>query len=70
VVVDGFKTPLAGPAPDDPSPMDIAHTGKLVLVDGAGRIRGYYDSTEMGLDEVYNRAQHVLRQQREQGPGR
>jgi cytochrome oxidase Cu insertion factor (SCO1/SenC/PrrC family) len=45
--------------------MDIAHTGKLVLVDGSGRIRGYYDSDEMGLDEVYNRAQHVLRQQRD-----
>jgi hypothetical protein len=36
-----------------------------VLVDGSGRIRGYYDSDEMGLDEVYNRAQHVLSQQRE-----
>jgi protein SCO1 len=65
LVVDGFKTPLASPAPERPEPMDIAHTGKLVLVDGSGRIRGYYDSTELGLDEVYNRAQHVLRQQRE-----
>jgi len=39
-----------------------------VLVDGSGRIRGYYGTDEMGLDEVYNRAQHVLRQQREAAP--
>jgi protein SCO1/2 len=68
LVVDGFKTPLGEPAPVSPEPMDIAHTGKLVLVDGLGRIRGYYDSTELGLDEVYNRAQHVLRQEREGSP--
>ena len=65
LVVDGFKTPLAAPAPEAPGPIDIAHTGKLVLVDGLGRIRGYYDSNELGLDEVYNRAQHVLSQERE-----
>lgn len=70
LVVDGFKTPLAKPPPGGPGPVDIAHTGKLVLVDGAGRIRGYYASDEMGLDEVYNRAQHVLRQERESKPPR
>jgi len=64
LVVDGFKTPLDKPPPGGAEPMDIAHTGKLVLVDGTGHVRGYYDTTEMGLDEVYNRAQHVLRQQR------
>jgi len=70
LVVDGFKTPLVSPPPDGPQPIDIAHTGKLVLVDGSGRIRGYYGTDEMGLDEVYNRAQHVLRQQREgKAPG-
>jgi protein SCO1/2 len=65
LVVLGFKTPLGEPPPEAPEPMDIAHTGKLVLVDAHGRIRGYYDSNELGLDEVYNRAQHVLRQERE-----
>lgn len=65
LVVDGFKTPDV-PAPSGgASPMDIAHTGKVVLVDGEGRVRGYYDSDASGLDEVFNRAQHVLRQQRE-----
>jgi len=64
-VIEGFKTPLVTPPPGGPEPIDIAHTGQLVLVDGAGRIRGYYGSDEMGLDEVFNRAQHVLREQRE-----
>jgi len=65
LAVDGFKTPLIAPKPQGVEPIDIAHSGKLVLVDGAGRIRGYYGTDEMGLDEVYNRAQHVLREQRE-----
>lgn len=68
LVVSGFKTPVEPAPPGGAEPMDIAHTGKLVLVDGAGRIRGYYDSNELGLDEVYNRAQHVLRQERTAKP--
>jgi protein SCO1/2 len=65
LVVDGFKTPVVSAPPEGVEPLDIAHTGKLVLVDGSGRVRGYYGSDEMGLDEVFNRAQHVLRQERE-----
>ncbi len=65
LAVDGFKTPMEPPPAGIAAPIDIAHTGKLVLVDGRGRIRGYYDSDETSLDEVYNRAQHVLRQDRE-----
>lgn len=65
LVVDGFKTPMVKAPEGGAEPIDIAHTGKLVLVDGSGRIRGYYGSDEMGLDEVFNRAQHVLRQERE-----
>jgi protein SCO1/2 len=63
VVVDGFKAPLEAAPVTPASPMDIAHTGKVVLVDGSGGIRGYYDTTDLGLDEVFNRAQHVLKQQ-------
>ena len=48
----------AAPAAGD-GLIDIAHTGKVVLVDGTGGIRGYYGTDEMGLDEVYNRAQRV-----------
>jgi cytochrome oxidase Cu insertion factor (SCO1/SenC/PrrC family) len=65
LVVDGFKTPDLPVPQGEAAAMEIAHTGKLVLVDGSGRIRGYYGSDELGLDEVFNRAQHVLRQEQE-----
>jgi protein SCO1/2 len=43
---------------------DIPHTTKVVLVDGSGHIRGYYDTDESGLDEVFYRSQHVLEEMR------
>jgi len=60
VVVDGFKTPLVPATATLAGPIEIAHTGKVVLVDGSGGIRGYYDSDDIGLDEVFNRAQDLL----------
>lgn len=39
--------------PDDPSPAGITHGSHLVLVDGAARIRGYYDPDTPGdMDRV------------------
>lgn len=55
--VDGFHVP--GFEAAYRSEGDIPHTTKVVLVDGQGRIRGYYDTDESGLDEVFHRAQHV-----------
>lgn len=63
LVVQGFKTPL-GPAENAGGLMDIAHSGKFVLVDGNGGIRGYYDADAAGLDEIFHRSRHVLEQQR------
>jgi len=60
IVVDGFKTPMDAIPESGATPMDIAHTGKVALVDGQGNVRGFYDTNDMGLDEVFNRAQHVL----------
>jgi protein SCO1/2 len=59
VVRDGFRVPLGQPDTAG-GIVDIAHTGKFVLVDGQGRIRGYYDSDELGLDEIFHRSRHVL----------
>lgn len=56
LLVDGFKVPGLEKLGSDG---DLPHTAKLVLVDGRGRVRGYYDSDEPGLDEVFHRAQHV-----------
>jgi protein SCO1/2 len=60
--VNGFKVPGF-----DGTGMingDIPHTTKVVLVDPHGRIRGYYDTDEQGLDEVFWRAQHVAKEAR------
>jgi protein SCO1/2 len=44
--------------------LDIAHSARLAIVDGQGGVRGFYDTTEEGLDEAFHRARHVLRDQR------
>ena len=46
LVREGFKL-YVGPSEDDPS-TPVAHSGRLVLIDKAGNIRGYYD----GLTEA------------------
>ena len=69
LVVGGFKTPMDRDSATPETAIEIAHTGKIVLVDGSGRIRGYYGTDEMGLDEAFNRAQHVLKEQRKQAQG-
>ncbi len=63
LVVEGFRTPQGEPETSG-GLMDIAHTGKLVLVDGRGAIRGYYDSDATGLDEIFHRSRHVLPESR------
>jgi protein SCO1/2 len=70
LVVDGFATHMGergdagvGDRPVAGELMDIAHSTHFVLVDGRGRIRGYYGSDEPGRDEVFHRAQHVLREE-------
>jgi protein SCO1/2 len=58
---DGFKVPVGTPeSTGSPGMMDIAHTGRLVLVDAEGRIRGYYETTDLGLEEVFHRSRRIL----------
>ena len=65
LVRKGFKTAL-GPKKKGPgNVMDITHSGKLILVDSNGQIRGYFSFDEMGRDEVFHRALHVLKQEGE-----
>lgn len=42
---DGFQIPVAE-SPDAPQGQNVAHTTKFVLLDGGGRIRGYYDGDD------------------------
>lgn len=42
---DGFQIAVAESA-DAPEGQNVAHTTKFVLIDGAGRLRGYYDGDD------------------------
>lgn len=63
LVQQGFRTAMGIPEATG-NLVDVAHSGKFVLVDGQGRIRGYYDSDGEGLDELFHRARHVLDEER------
>jgi len=45
----------------------VAAQARLFIVDAQGKLRGHYGIDELGLDEVYHRAQHVLRDHRGDG---
>ena len=62
LAVDGFKLALGEATKGEDGVIDIAHSGKLVLVDPEGGLRGYYDSSDVGLDEAYWRSRHVLKE--------
>ena len=60
LVIEGFATGMGDQIEEDAGMMDISHTGKFVIVDPSGGIRGYYDTDPEGLDEIYHRSRHVL----------
>ena len=64
LVLDGFRAPLGEPAQTDAGLIDIMHTGEFVILDPSGGIRGFYASDPEGLDEIYHRSRHVLREAR------
>jgi len=64
LAVQGFRVPLGDAVTQPDGAFDIAHTGKLMLVDAQGALRGYYDSDPVGFDEVFWRARHVLQEAR------
>lgn len=60
LVIDGFQLHLGDKERNQNNVIDIAHVGRLVLVDWDGGVRGLYETDDPGLDEVFHRAQHVL----------
>ena len=60
VVLDGFALPMGERLDLAGGLVDVAHATRLVLVDRAGGIRGYYGSDAVGLDEVFHRTRQVL----------
>jgi protein SCO1/2 len=64
LVEDGFRLGVGAKTPTSGGLYDIAHATKLALIGPHGGVRGYYGIDEQGLDEVYHRSQHVLRDTR------
>ncbi len=60
LVLEGFAAGMGEQAENGVGMIDISHSGKFVIVDPQGGIRGYYDADPDGLDEVYHRSRHVL----------
>ena len=60
LLVNGFKVAMGDPDAPSDVPYDIAHSGKLVIVDARGGHRGFYDHDDTGLEEVFHRSRHVL----------
>lgn len=66
VVVGGFRATMGDPTAEADGSLDIPHSRRVAIVDGGGRVRGFYENSERGLDEVFWRAQHVLDEMREE----
>ncbi len=69
LVEGGFRLGMGQPQTQDGGMMDIAHATKLALVDGRGRVRGFYGTDTEGLDELFERTTHVLANERRQAFG-
>lgn len=59
LIENGFKLGM-GELSEDSGLIDIAHAQKLVLIDPQGRMRGYYDASSQGIDEIFYRAEAVV----------
>jgi protein SCO1/2 len=58
LLLDGFRVMMGEPEKVGDL-IDVAHSGKLVLVDRQGRIRGYYGTDGPGLDEAFRRSKEL-----------
>jgi protein SCO1/2 len=58
--VEGFKLAMGAPPPDRPQGYNILHGEFIMLVDGQGRIRGYYRADEGGLRAIVRDAETVV----------
>lgn len=60
--VEGFQLAMGAPPPDRPQGYNILHGEFVMLVDGRGRIRGYYRSDDGGLAAIVRDAETVARE--------
>lgn len=60
--VDGFQLAMGAPPEGRPQGYNILHGEFIMLVDGRGRIRGYYRSDDDGLAKIVRDAETVARE--------
>ncbi len=64
LVQGGFKTAMGSKSEVEPGVFDIAHSGKLAMLDEEGAVRGFYSTDEEGLDQAFWLGVRTLRQHR------
>ena len=64
LLVEGFRVAMGEPETVGENLIDIAHTGKFVLVDQQGGIRGFYDYHQAGLDTVFKHSLGLAKEKR------
>ncbi len=64
LILGGFKLPLGDKTEVEPGVFDIAHSGKLAMLDEQGYVRGAYSTDDDGLDQVFWLSVRTLRQHR------
>lgn len=52
LLTDGFKVPVGDRESLSENIYDIVHSGKLVLVDDEGYVRGYYETDKVSIDKL------------------
>src|SRR3990167_1665493 len=61
-IVEALVLAFGEPKNDKEGAYDILHSTKIIIVDSMGGIRGYYNSDASGIDEVFHRSQHVMKE--------
>lgn len=64
LLVDGFEVPMGDPEVVGETLIDVAHSGKIALVDAHGVIRGFYDYDQQGLGAIFEASKKVLQERR------
>jgi protein SCO1/2 len=61
LVLQGFQVPMGAPEVLGEDLIDVAHSAKLLLIDGQGRVRGHYDSADSSMARLFDDSVRLAR---------
>lgn len=64
VVLGGFRAAMGDRVKVGRGLKDIASADRFAIVDRQGGVRGFYRTNKPGLDEIYHRSLHVMKEER------